>query len=74
MKPKSQHYDQIVMSFDAINEFRIQEGLRPIQKGVRICMCCQKSFLSEDKERIRLCASCKELNDLNKVYAINTYH
>lgn len=64
-KPKSQQYDQIVMGFDAINAFRIREGLAPIVRGHRTCMCCRSHFESEDVAHVRICDGCKNLKDIN---------
>jgi hypothetical protein len=52
-----------VKSFGAINEFRIREGLLPITRGKRKCMCCSKQFDSEDIDRIRICTLCKSLTE-----------
>ena len=52
-----------VKSFEAINEFRIREGLPPITRGERKCMCCSKHFDSEDRDRIRICTPCKSLTE-----------
>ena len=55
----SPKYEHVYMSFDAVNDFRIREGLGRVDKGNRVCMCCNKIFLSEDIKNIRICNTCK---------------
>ena len=63
-KPRSQQYDYLVMSFDAINAFRVREGFPPTVRGERACLCCKRTFESEDVAHIRICKACKGLKDI----------
>jgi hypothetical protein len=56
------NYDN-AKSLDAINEFRVSEGLPPITRGERKCMCCSRTFDSEDMDRVRICILCKKLTE-----------
>lgn len=47
---------------EEINEFRMKEGLRPLQKKERKCLKCEVKFISVDT---RLCNRC---NIHNKSY------
>jgi hypothetical protein len=58
----TENYDN-VKSLDVINEFRVREGLPPITRGERKCMCCSKLFDSDDIDRIRICTLCKNVNE-----------
>lgn len=46
-------------SLDAINLYRKSLGLRPIEEGMRNCMCCSKSFYSTDIIKNRMCKTCR---------------
>jgi predicted Zn-ribbon and HTH transcriptional regulator len=56
---QTRKYDDVVMSFDAINEFRKREGLPVVIKGERLCMCCKRKFRSDDIDKVRICDACK---------------
>jgi len=60
---KSQMYNTQYMSFDSMNTFREREGLPPIRRGERNCLCCQITFYSEDLINIRMCIRCKRFQD-----------
>jgi hypothetical protein len=67
----SQRYDHVYMGFDAINQFRANEGLPPIKQGMRVCISCEKQFYSEDIDRVRMCTPCKDVDTEHKTYTIS---
>ncbi len=45
---------------DEVNKFRVSAGLPPIKEGNRICLKCDREFLSTSKIHFRMCERCRK--------------
>jgi hypothetical protein len=49
----------VVYDIEKANEFRLTLKMAPVRQGKRLCLCCDRTFMSDDLKNQKMCNYCR---------------